>query len=154
MFADDVYREHLAGALSALEAWAAASNDAAKIEIDNTDAYWKMAVTPFALGTCPFEILFDQHQRFSLALADEVYENRPVDRFDFFPMLARAVADGRVERILTLNAMTDAPEAIEMRVVLEDGWAWVGERRLAPRPARKLDAPAVHRVARFLPYRR
>lgn len=154
MFADDVYREHLASAIAALEQWAAETKDAALIEIDNSDTYWKLAVTPNDKGACPFEVLFDQNQHFSLALADEVYENRPVDRLDFFPMLARAVTDGHVERIETRNAMTDALETIEMRVVLEDGWAWVGERRAGPRGARRVEGAAVRRVARFLPYRR
>jgi hypothetical protein len=154
MFPDDVFREHLGEAIAALESWAAETKDTAQIDIDNSETYWKMAVTPHAHGACPFEVLFDSHQRFSLALADEIYEDRPVDRFDFFLMLARAVASGNVERIRTFNAMTDAAEMIEMRVVLEDGWAWVGERRIAPRTPRKLETASVRRVERFLPYRR
>lgn len=154
MLADDVYREQLSGAISALEQWVIETRDVASIEVANTEAYWRMIVAPHAVGTCPFEVLFDQNQRFSLALGGEVYENRPVDRFDFFPMLARAARDGRVERIETRNAMTDALETIEMRVLLEDGWAWVGERRTGPRPSRRIEGQGICRIERYLPYRR
>ncbi len=154
MLADDVYREQLSGAITALEQWVVETRDVAAIEVANTDAYWRMIVAPQAAGTCPFEVLFDPNQRFSLALGGEVYENRPVDRFDFFPMLARAVRDGRVERIETRNAMTDALETIEMRVLLEDGWAWIGERRIGPRPSRRIEGQGICRIERYLPYRR
>ncbi len=154
MYADDTYREHLSTAISALQAWAAENRDVADIEIDDADAYWKISVRPHAAGTCPFELLFDAKQNFSLALDREIYEHRPIDRFDFFAMLARAACDGRIERITTHNAMTAAADMIEMRVILEDGWAWVGERRVGPRPSRKLETAAISRIERYLPYRR
>ncbi len=154
MLADDVYREQLSGAITALEQWVVETRDVASIEVANTDSYWRMIVAPHAQRCCPIEILFDQNQRFSLALGTEIYENRPVDRCDFFPMLARAVREGRVERIETRNAMTDALETIEMRVLLEDGWAWVGERRIGARAPRKIETQGIARVERYLPYRR
>ena len=66
----------------------------------------------------------------------------------------RDVREGRVERIETRNAMTDALETIEMRVLLEDGWAWVGERRIGARAPRKIETQGIARVERYLPYRR
>ena len=154
MIPDDTYRDRLAATIGALSDWAQSVKDAAHVDITNSDAFWKLRVEPRAPGACPFELLFDGHQQFSLALADEIYENRPVDRFDFFLMLVRAIERGGVERIESRNALTDALAAIEMKVELGDGWAWVGERRVGSRAALKSDGGKVHRTARFLPYRR
>ena len=89
-----------------------------------------------------------------MSLERDVYEDRPFDTVAFFPMLARAIAGGHVERIETRSALTGALDAIEMRVVLEDGWAWIGERRVGARQSRRVETAEERRVHRFLPYRR
>ncbi len=151
---DDVFRERLAETIAALEAWAAANRDCADIEMSNGIDYWRIRALPRMVGACPFELLFRTNQTFSLNLASEVYEDRRIDRFDFFVMFVRAVARGDVDRIETLSAQTGAREMIEMRVSLEDGWAWIGERRVSARAQRKLDGTETRKVRRFLSYRR
>lgn len=151
---DDVFRSRLAETIAALEDWAAAHRDCAEIEMSSGAEYWQLRAVPHMPGACPFEMLFRTNQTFSLNLASEIYEDRRIDRFEFFAMFARAVTRGDVERIETLSALTGAREMIEMRVSLEDGWAWIGERRIAPRLPRKLDGAETRRVRRFLSYRR
>lgn len=154
MFSDDVYRKELGEIITELEDWARAYGDCADISIAMTPAYWKLSAIPKISGACPFELLLRSDQKFDLQIAGEVYEDKPVDMFAFFPMLVRAIGAGDVDRIAICSALTGAVEAIETRVTLEDGWAWIGERRVAPRTARKLDGATEQRCHRFLPYRR
>jgi hypothetical protein len=154
MYSDDVYRNHLGETIAALEDWARDNRDVATIETSSNAAYWKLSVMPHAAGACPIELLLRADQRFNVAIGGEVYEDKPVDKFDFFAMLVRAIARGNVERINVLNALTGALEAIETRVTLEDGWAWIGERRIASRGSHKIDSAQELRTRRFVPYRR
>ena len=154
MFPDDVYRQQLSDVIAELENWAHALSDCATCTSGIAPAFWKLSVTPEARGACAFELMLRADQRFNVQIGGEVYEDKPVDAFAFFPMLARAIAAGRVERNTISSALTGVPEAIETRVTLEDGWAWIGERRVATRVARKSDAAQEQRTHRFLPYRR
>lgn len=154
MHSDDVFRARLNEVITELEQWGHSQRDVATIESAAAAAFWEMAVTPNLRGACPFGVLFRPDQRFTLALGDEIYEDKPFDRFDFFIMLARAVAAGKVDMLETRSALTGTLEKIETRVELEDGWAWIGERRIGARTARKIDAAQEVRTRRFLPYRR
>ena len=154
MFSNDVYRANLASVIATLEAWARDHRDAAEIETAAVTSYWKMAVMPHTTGACPFEILLRADQRFDVNIAGEAYYDKPIDRFDFFPMLARAVFAGNVARVDISNALTSALESVETRVTLEDGWTWIGERRVGTRSARKIESAQESRAHRFLPYRR
>lgn len=154
MFSDDVYRSHLAKTISTLENWAQSMADCAVIDTEIQSSFWKMVALPLIPGPCPLELMLRADQRFNVQIGGEVYEDKPVDAFSFFPMLARAVAAGRVERISIKNALTGTLEAIETRVTLEDGWAWIGERRVTARTQRRADNAQVHSIHRFLPYRR
>lgn len=154
MFSDDVYRKELGDTITVLEDWALAHGDCSAITTAMTPAYWKLSAIPNTPGACPFELLLRSDQKFDLQIADEVYEDKPVDVFAFFPMLVRAIGAGNVDRISIRSALTDTLEAIETRITLEDGWAWIGERRVAPRLARKLDCATEQSCHQFLPYRR
>jgi hypothetical protein len=149
MLPDDVFRNHLEQTLVDIEAWAEKARDCAAIEIAASQSYWRMVVLPYLPSACPFELLVKSDQHFSLKLADEVYEHRPVERFDLFPALARAIEAGHAERIETFTATTDTLVAIAMRIELVPGWDWIGERRIA-----LLDGDKECRTHRFLPYRR
>lgn len=154
MLSDDVFRERLETALLGLEAWASESQPLADIDIKATARFWSMAVAPYARGACPFQLVIDKGQRFSLQVAGEVYEKKPIDGFDFFLQLARGIAGGRIDQIETLSAVTGSLIAIETHVGLGDGWTWVGERRVGARPSRKVETPTERRVTTFLPYAR
>lgn len=154
LFPDDVYRNRLSDAISALETWAARQSDVAEINIASTPSYWKLTVTPEVRGACPFELVLRADQRFNAVIGPEVYEDKLIDKFEFFPMMVRAIATGNVERIEILNALTGMVDAVEMRLTLEDGWAWIGERRLSHRTSRRQDSSEERRVFPYLPYRR
>ncbi len=149
MLPDDVFRDHLERTLVDIEAWAEKARECAAIDITASQKYWRMVVLPYVPLACPFELLIKSDQNFSLKLADETYENRPIERFDLFPALARAVEAGHAERIETFDATTDALVAIASRVELMPGWDWIGERRLVP-PVQSEEC----RTHRFLSYRR
>ncbi len=149
MLPDDVFRDRLEQTLVDIEAWAGKARDCAAIDIIASQRYWRMVVLPYAPMACPFELMIKSEQEFSLKLADETYEDRPVERFDLFPALARAVEAGHVERIEMLTAATDTFVGVATRVGLAPGWDWIGERRVAsPGGAEEC------RTHRFLPYRR
>jgi hypothetical protein len=154
MLSDDVFRECLEQTLVELESWANGARDRAKIDVAATRRYWRMSVDPHFPGGCPFELLIKSDQTFSLKLADEVYEDRPVTRFDLFSKLAAAVVAGGVEQTKVRNALTDILVAIESRVELDEGWDWIGERLIAPRTLQALQISEVRRTHRFLPYAR
>ena len=154
MVPDDVYLNRLGAIIVELEAWMHEHRDVAEIETLASSHYWKLSVQPYVTGACPFALLLRSDQRFDLLIGGEIYEDKPIDRFEFFPMLARAIASGNVERVEVLSALTQALEAIEFRVTLEDGWAWVGERRVGMRGARRTETAQELRSRRYLPYRR
>ncbi len=149
MFPDDVFRNHLELTLVEIEAWAATIRDCASVDIAASSRYWRLIVAPFFSAACPFELLINSEQKFSLKLAKETFENRPVERFELFPALVRAIEAGRVDRIEMLDSKTDVLARVAMRIGLAPGWDWLGERQAGP--------PAVAeewRTHRYLPYRR
>jgi hypothetical protein len=154
MLPDDVFRDRLERTLVDLEAWADGMRDCAEIDIAASPRYWRMSVAPHIAGGCPFELMINSDQTFDLRLASEVYENKPLDRFDFFVKLANAIAAGRVERNETRNALTGVLLAIGMRVEIQDGWDWTGVRRVTPVPLPALEADEERSTHRFLSYRR
>jgi hypothetical protein len=154
MLPDDVYRDRLEQTLVELEAWASPIHDCADVDIAASQRYWRISVAPKIEAACPFELMIKADQTFTLRLAGEVYEDRPVDRFDFFLKLVDAIAAGHVDRIETRNAQTGVLLAIETRVELKAGWDWIGERRVTPRRMPALEAEEERRAHRFLPYRR
>jgi hypothetical protein len=152
MLPDDVYRDRLEKTLVELETWANGINDSADIAITASDRYWRMAVSPFLPGACPFELLIKAGQTFDIALAGEVYENKPVERFDLFPELVTAIAAGRVERIITRNTLTAIPIDVATRVELAPGLDWIAGRNVLKHFARQLEADEERQTRRFLPY--
>lgn len=149
MLPNDVFRDRLERTLVDLESWAAAMADCAGIGIAASERYWRMVVVPNVDLACPFELMIRSDQKFGLKLAAETYEDRPIERFDLFPALVRAIEAGGVDNIEMFNAMTDALVGIAIRVELAPGWDWIGDRRIAP------PAPTEEwRTRRFLPYRR
>lgn len=154
MLPDDVYRHRLEKTLIELEAWANDKRGSADIAITASDRYWRMAVTPFLPGACSFELLIKSDQTFDLALNGEVYENKPVERFDLFPKLVQAIASGHAERIETRNALTGILTNIASRVELAPGWDWIGSRDVLKKFARELEESEERQTHRFLAYER
>ncbi|MFA5955340.1 hypothetical protein [Hyphomicrobium sp.] len=149
MLPDDVFRDRLEHTLQDVEAAVAKMVDFAAVDVSVSQRYWRVVVLPFFAAACPFDLMIRADQKYSLKLANETFEDRPVERFELFPRLVRAIEAGQVEKISKLDAMTDALVAIEMRVSLEPGWNWHGERRLAAAtPSEEW------RTHRYLPYRR
>jgi len=149
MLPDDVFRDRLEQTLVEVEKSIANMRNCAAVDVSASPRYWSVVVLPFLAAACPFELIIKADQKFSLKLAGEAFENRPVESFELFPHLVRAVEAGHVEKISKFDAMTETLVAIEMRVELERGWDWLGERRIRP------TTPAEEwRTHRYLAYRR
>lgn len=152
MYSDDAFRVSLAEAITGLEDWADRARANADIDIAQGPSYWRISARPAMRGACPFDLLLAVGQTYSLKIADEFYGDKPIDKFDLFLRLATAIEAGYVAQIQTRNALTDTLECIESRVEFDDGWAWVGERRIGTRAARRLSHAQERREHRFLPY--
>ncbi|MBN9246743.1 MAG: hypothetical protein J0I81_04715 [Hyphomicrobium sp.] len=149
MLSDDVFRDRLEATLVDIERWAATIRDCADVGIAASDRYWRIAVVPNEDLACAFELMIRSDQKFGLKLAAETYDDRPIERFDIFPALVRAIEAGRVDKIEMYNTMTNALVGIATRVELAPGWDWIGDRRVA-----RATAAEEWRTRRFLPYRR
>jgi hypothetical protein len=149
MLPDDVFRERLEQTLVQIEERVSRMRASAAVDVAATPRYWRLAVQPFFRAACPFELIVKSDQKFSLKLGGEAFEDRQIDRFELFPHLVRAIEEGQVEKISKYNALTEALVGIEIRVRLEPGWDWLGERRIAPATSAE-----EWRTHRYLAYRR
>lgn len=154
MESDTVYRDDLERTIASLEAWARDYSDVSEVHYFSEGFNWRMTSQPYVSGACALDLLLRKDRRFDLKIGSEFYDDKPIDRLDFFVMLVRAVASGHVERVDVVNALTASIDAVETRVTLEDGWAWIGERRTGLRGSRRMDSAQELRTHRFLAYRR
>jgi len=137
---DDTFRAELAQTIADLDRWAAGIAPAAKIETAADDMSWQIVAAPIAAGTCSFELVLRHDQRFDLALDGEAYEDRAINNFALFLLIAEAAADGRILQRQWLSTATGLPYKVETIVTLPDGATWRGERRL---PAAQLSLEPV-----------
>jgi hypothetical protein len=151
---DDVYRAVLDDCIAKFTAWRDAHESVADIQVEATGGHWRLSAAPYAVGACAFELLVQPNQRFSLVVGDEVFEDKPVTDPEVLVMLVKAISAGRVQRIEVSNALTGQVERIETRISLEDGWDWIGERRIASRPGVDASAAEVLKTRPYLAYRR
>ena len=149
MLPDDVFRHRLEQTLVEIEASAARLRECAAVSVTAKPNYWRAIVMPNLAAACPFDLMICADQTFNLKLANEAYTRLPVDRFELFPHLVRAIEAGQVEKISKYSTMTDALVAVAMRVALAPGWDWIEERRLSP-----ASTAEEWRTHRYLPYRR
>jgi hypothetical protein len=147
MLSDDVFRDRLEQVLIEIETYVAGIRDCAAVDVVASLRYWRMIVVPQVPGACPFELIIKADQTFSIRLADQTFEDRPVDEFDLFLKLLRAVEAGHVDKILKFDATTEELIAIAMRVNLTPDLDWFCEHRLAPAAATE-----EWRAHRYLPY--
>jgi hypothetical protein len=130
MLPDDVFRTRRDATIAALQAWARALADCAHREEEAAGTYWRLAVVPFAIGACPFEVILHQRQSCDLAIGPESYEGRTSDELARLPALAEAIGAGRVLTRTKSSAMTGLVLAIETEARLTDGEVWTADRWL------------------------
>ncbi len=154
MLPDDLFSSRLQTTITALKYWAPSIADAARVEEGETGNFWKIAVTPFLAGACPFELILHFDQHYDVAVADEAYEGLPIESFDVFLPLVAAIADGRVVQRRWVSRLTGLERAVETLVMLVSGGIWREARGTAPaRPSLDDDGTEL-RERNFLPYRR
>lgn len=154
MLPDDVFRTRLQSTITALRYWAPSIADAARLEETETGDYWRITVTPRVASACPFKLALNADQSYDLRVADETYERRPLETFDWLIPFADAVADGNIVQRRWISRLTGLERSVETVVVLPGGAIWRegnGETHLIP----TLDDDGTEmRERRFLPYRR
>ena len=101
------------------------------------------------------ELILHADQRYDLAVADEVYENRPIESFDWIVPFANAVADGEIVQRRWISRLTGLERSVETVVMLGGGAIWREGRGELPSRMPTLDDDGTElREKRFLPYRR
>ena len=137
--------------MGALRHWQRALAERAHGEEEAGATYWRLTVSPFADGACPFEVILHDRQTCDLAIGPESYEDRTSDEFDRLPAIAEAIAAGRVLTRTKRSALTGLMLAIETEIQLANGETWKADRWLVP----GINADVMVREDRwYLPYRR
>ena len=154
MLPDDVFRSRLQATITALRYWAPSIADAARVEETEAGDYWKLIVTPMVPSACPFELILHADQRYDIAIADETYESRPIDSFDWFLPFAEAIAEGNVVQRHWISRLTGLERSVETLVTLPNGGIWCESRGANHRMPTLDDDGTELRERRFLPYRR
>lgn len=151
MLPDDAFRAKRDRTIAALQQWQRALVDCARIEEEAAATFWRLAVSPFAVGACPFEVILHQRQICDLAIGPESYEGRSSDELDRLPAMAEAIAAGRVLTRTKSSAVSGLVLAVETEVRLADGQSWKADRWLVS----GIKPGAMVRDDRwYLPYRR
>lgn len=154
MLPDDLFRTRLQATITALRYWAPSIADAAHVDQAETGDFWKIAVKPTITSACPFELILHADQRYDLAIADETYENRPIETFELFLPCAEAIAEGSVVQRHWVSRLTGLERSVETLVTLANGGIWREARgAINGMPSLEDDGTEL-RERRFLPYRR
>jgi hypothetical protein len=154
MLPDDVFRSRLQATITALRYWAPSIADTAHLEETETGDYWKIIVTPTVPSACPFELILHADQRYDLAIAEETYESRPIETFDWFVPFAEAIAGGNVVQRHWVSRLTGLERSVETLVTLPNGGIWREGRGESHSLPTLDDYGTELRERRFLPYRR
>lgn len=153
MIAEDVYRTRLLAAVDRLRSWAAAHADCAEILDEESRDYWRLLIRPHVASACPIEIVVHRDQRFDAQIGDEVYESRPVERFDHFAPLFEAVAGGKVITRTWATAGTGSLHSVE--TIIDIGDSEIRDERINAAVANFAGRDACVAIDRhWLPYRR
>ena len=155
MLPDDVFRARLQSTITALRYWAPSVADAARLEETECGDYWRLNVQPNVDSACPFEIILHADQRYDVSIADENYEGRPVEAFEWIVPFANAIANGEVVQRRWISRLTGLERSVETVVLLGGGGVWSDGRGDIPQKRPTLDDDGTElRERRFLPYRR
>jgi hypothetical protein len=130
MLSDDVYKTRFRATIASLESWLDSLGEVAAIEISNDEATWRVAVKPFAVEACPFELVLRIDQCFDLAVGAETFEDQPVQSLDLLQPLLNAVASGRVVTRTWSTAATGTTVRVETIVGMPDEAQWTRTRQM------------------------
>ena len=133
MLPDDVFRSRLQSTITALRYWAPSIADAARIEEAETEQLLEDHRHADAAERLPVRADPACRPALDLAIADETYENRPIESFDWFVPFADAIADGQVVQRHWISRLTGLERSVETLVTLPGGGIW-REARGEPSP--------------------
>lgn len=152
MLATDAYLAKLEQTIASLKAWTGFIADVAAVETGDGASSWRLVIRPKAPQACPVELLLRHDQLYDIAVASEVYEDQRAEDLDGFLRLIEAIAEGRVVTRTEQSRATGAVYAVETRVDIAPGKAWVRRREL---PAARIADPeqTIFTDRHYTPYR-
>lgn len=124
MFSTDVYRSKLLTTFEQLKALASPLATVAHIDHLATRDFIKLALVPNAPNACAVELMLRTDQFYDIAIANEFYEDCPVENFDDFAPLIRAITQGNVAQRRHTSRATGTERAIETLITLPSGTLW------------------------------
>jgi hypothetical protein len=124
MFSTDVYRTKLLTTFEQLKALAQPLTGVALVDHVATPDFIKLALVPNVANACPVELMLRTDQLYDIAVGTEFYEDCPVDTFDDFAPLVRAIIEGNVTQRRHTSRATNTERAIETIVQLPNGTVW------------------------------
>lgn len=160
MQTDDVFRAQLQGAISDIKDWVKTIAAIADVMENEDTNYWRLVVKPHALGACPIELMLSvvsDEAIYDIRIANEGYDDQPVDDLQMFVPIFKAVAMGDVHQRTWKSPVTNAPILLQTHVGTKAGELWRVERQFSP-GATNVNAPelatALYHDRHFLPYHR
>lgn len=153
MIAADVFRQRFETARVAIADWIAAHRDVADIAEELTPTFWRLAATPHAAQTCPFELIVHTgSQQFDLDIGPETYRGRPAPPCEDLPRIVSSIAAGevviRTHRTVGTGAPLWSETTIGAPVVI-----WHGERSAPGAPPTATGEQSEARERRYVRYR-
>ena len=126
MLSNDTYRLKLQQTTASIRAWSGFVADVARVEVAEEANSWRLALTPFAAGACPIELVLDgSSPNCDLRIGRETYEDWPMPSLDDVLPLVEAVCDGRVVTRQVSSAATGLPLTVSTRIKLANGRTFV-----------------------------
>ncbi len=150
----DTYRVQLQQTAASIQAWSGFVADVARVAVDETGDSCRVALTPFAAGTCPVEMIIDRSRpRCTIRIGGQLCESWLLPSLDLVLPLLEAVMEGRVVIQRLSSTATGLPVAINTVIRFKDGRVLT-----VPGPAWEAVPVApdsvVSRETHFLPYRK
>ncbi len=154
MFSTDVYRSKLLTTFEQLKAIAAPLTKVAFVDYLATPDFIKLALVPHAPNACAVELMLRTDQFYDIAIANEFYEDCPVENFDTFVPLIRAITQGNVAQCRHISRATSTERAIETIVTLSNGTVWRKGHVHADAAHSIAEADTLMSTRNFVPYQR
>ena len=151
MQAQDSYRHKLQQLAASIRAWSGFVSDVCRVEVSEEAASCRLALSPFAAGACPIEVVIDgAEMTCDMRIGAEIVRGwRPSSLDEFLPLL-KAITEGRVITRRLMSAATGLPLAVSTQIWLEDGRTYV----LPPPDGSAPDGLQECRERHWLPYRK
>lgn len=152
MISDDQFNLERDRAIRQLTQMSDGMRDVAHVVIEQSDNIWRLGLEPHAPGACAFDLAIRADQRFDILIADQLYEDLPIETFELFVGLAHAITDGRVIVRRYFTPLTGTETGSRALVQFDNDVVWSGPMR-GPMNSRHSETDFIAADSHFVPYR-